>query len=255
MAQKRFSWVNYDPPLWQGDDIDDFISAFETTAPDNENNRSSLFTKFYAVENSPHNSYRTYNVVHDSIRRYTAYSPDDPSSDNEVEITSIYAVRFTAYIPESEPGTFYAATGHDTLKEVFRRYRETTGREESSVYVRQLDLVCLQDALQDAEVVGYSFRNVSGQTPYRTLRAEGPQISTNTEAQDFVRRANETKSVNFELSSGSQLITLRIQADGSITFLNYPGDSIALGVIHEIEPFIEDCSGRSSARVFQRRGG
>ena len=255
MAQKRFSWINYDPPLWDVVDNDNYIPTFETAAPDNENNRNSLFTKFYSVENSPHSSFDTHNVVHDSFRRYTAYNPDEPDSDNEVEITSIYAVRFRAYIPDNEPGTLYAATGQDTLKEVFRRYRETTGREESSVYVREVDLICLQGALQDAEVVGYSFRNVSGQTPYRMLRAEGPQIGTNTEAQDFVNRASETRSVSFELSRGSQLLTVRIQADGSITFLNYPGDSIALGLMHEIEPFIEGCSDRSSARVFQRRGG
>ena len=254
MAQKRLSWINYSPPLIDNGSLNVDAAIFETTAPPNENNRDALYTKFYNVADSPHDAFNVHNVVHDQFRRFVAYDPDDPDSDEEVEITAVFPSRFTVYGPENDPGSFYATTGHDTLKEVFRRYRDSTGDEAATVQIREIDLPCLEDSLQGAEVVGYSLRNVSGQTPYRVLQAEGPQISRNNEARDLVSRADRMRSITYELSRGSMFITLRIQNDGVVTFRNYPGDSIALGIINELDPLIEDCSDTISVRVGQRRG-
>ena len=263
MVAQTFTWVNYSPPLdynptlFERPEPVDSSSAvldFATQAPPNENNRTELHSKFYLVADSPNDEFRPYNVVHDEYRRYTAYDPADPSSDSEIELTSVYPRRFRVYELKEKPGSFYAATTANNMKEIFRRYRDSTRNESSVLNVRNLDIQCLEMALKDAEVVGYTLRDVSGATPLDRLQAEGPRISENQEAQDWVQRAGRVQNISFRLQAGTLVVELAIRDDGSITFRDYPGDSTALDVIAKLEAFISDCSDMRSAQV-RKRGG
>ena len=60
--------------------------------------------------------------------------------------------------------------------------------------------------------------------------------------------------IAIELQSGTRILRLRIRDDGSITFLNYPGDATALDVISRLERYILPCSDTESIQVRQGRG-
>ena len=256
MAVKKFTWVNYSPSLWNGERFDPQtpILSIEAPAPPNENNRAVLNTRVYYVENSPSDDFHVFNVSHDNYSRHTAYDPDDPSSDSLIEVTSVYPIHFAAYNLKTQPGSFYATTSHNNLKDVFRRYREFTKSGHITLNLRILDVQCLERSLVDAEVVGYTLLNVSGVTPYHRLQAEGPQIDRNPEAQDFVQRAGHMQAISLMLQSGTMILKLSIRDDGSITFQIYPGDATALDVISKLESFIRGCSDEQSIQVRQRRG-
>lgn len=263
MAGKKFTWVNYNPPLDYNPtlferpapvDSNGAVLDFATPAPANENKRTELHSKFYLVADSPNDEFRPYNVVHDEYRRYTAYDPADPSSDSEREFTSVYPRRFGVYELIEQPGSFYAATSDNNMKEIFRRYRDSTRNESAVLRVRNLDIQCLEMALKDAEVVGYTLLDVLGATPLRRLQAEGPQIADNPEAQDWVQRAGHVQTISIQLQAGTLFLQLEIRDNGSITFRDYPGDSTALDVIAKLESLIAGCSDTRSVQVRQRGG-
>ena len=187
MAVKKFTWVGYSPPLDCNPRLFEMpemlysnsVLDFSIPAPSNENGRLTLHTKFYPVSDSPSDEFQPYKVRQDRYRRYTAYDPADPSSDSEVELTWIYPDRFTVYELKSRPGSFYAAATANDMKEVFRRYRASTRNEHAVLNVRVLDIQRLEKSLKDAEVVGYTLRDVKGTTPYLLLQAEGPQMGRN----------------------------------------------------------------------------
>ena len=263
MVAQNFTWVNYNPPLdcsptlferLEPVDSNGAVLDFTTPAPANENNRTALHSRFYLVADSPNDKFRPYNVVHDKYRHHTAYDPSDPSSDSEVDVTWVYPHRFGVYELIEQPGSFYAATSTDNMKEVFRRYRDSTRNESAVLRVRNLDIQCLEMALKDAEVVGYTLLDVLGATPLRRLQAEGPQIADNPEAQDWVQRAGHVQTISIQLQAGTLFLQLEIRDDGSITFRDYPGDSTALDVIAKLESLIAGCSDTRSVQVRQRGG-
>ena len=262
MVAQNFTWVNYSPPLDSNPtlferlepvDSNGAVLDFTTPAPANESNRTALHSRFYPVEDSPNDEFRPYNVVHDECRRYTAYDLADPSSDSEVDVTLVYPRRFGVYELKKQPGSFYAATSANNMREIFRRYRDSTN-EYAVLRVRNLDIQCLEMALQDAEVVGYTLLDVLGATTYLRLQAKGPQIAQNPEAQGFVQRAGHVQNISIQLQAGTLIVQLEIRDDGSIKFQNYPGDSTALDVIAKLESLIAGCSDTRSVQV-RKRGG
>ena len=263
MAVKKFTWVSYSPPLDYNPtlferpaspDHEDAVLDFATPAPANQSNRPTLHSRFYPVADSPNDEFLAYNVVHDMYRRYTAYDPADPSSSSEIEITSVYPSRFAVYELKGLPGAFYATTSINSMKEIFRRYRNSTRNESSVLKVRILDVQCLEVAIKDAEVVGYKLLDVSGVTPYLRLQAEGPQIAQNPEAQDLVRRAGHMQGISIRLQSKTLIVELEIRDDGSIRFSDSPGDSTALDAIYKLETLIAGCSDTRLVQVRQRGG-
>lgn len=191
--------------------------------------------------------------MQDVYRRHITYV-DDPSSDSETETTIIHPERFFVQEMKQNPWTFYAETAIEKMNEAFRRFREFTGNESISFNVRALNIPCLEKTLVDAQVVGYTLLGVDGAAPYNRLQMEGPQIGQNTEAQDFVQRAGRMQSLSFQLQAKTMVLRLVARDDGSITFRNYPGDSIALDIIGKLEPLISGCSATESVQVRQRRG-
>ena len=206
------------------------------------------------MADSPNDEFRPYNVVHDEYRRYTAYDLADPSSDSEVDVTLVYPRRFGVYELKKQPGSFYAATSANNMREIFRRYRDSTRNESAVLRVRNLDIQCLEMAIKDAEVVGYTLLDVLGATTLRRLQAEGPQISDNPEAQDWVQRAGHVQTISIQLQAGTLFLQLEIRDNSSITFRDYPGDSTALDVIAKLESLIDGCSDTRSVQVRQRGG-
>ena len=264
MVAQTFTWVNYSPPLDHNPtlferpepvDSSGAVLDFATSAPPNANKRAELHSKFYLVADRPNDEFRPYNVVHDEYRNYTAYDLADPSSDSEVDVTLVYPRRFGVYELKEQPGSFYAATTANNMKEIFRRYRDSTRNGSAVLNVRNLDIQRLEMALNKGEeVVGYTLRDVSGVTTYSRLQAEGPQISENPEARDWVQRAGRVQNISFRLQSGTLIVELEIRDDGSIKFRDYPGDSTGLDVIAKLEAFIADCSDKRSVQV-RKRGG
>ena len=261
MARKKLTWVKFVPRFWEGVEIAGLIAdpkeaflTLEVVAPDNQNNREVLRTRFYHASHVPSDEFAPYNVRHDNYRRHTAYDPNDPFSDSEVETVWVHSERFAVYELERTPGALYAATTTDRMKDVFRRYREFAKDESAVLNDRVLNIQSFEKTLVDAEVVGYVLKQVSG-TPfsYDRVHMEGAQIAQNSEAQGLVRRAGQMKMLTVELQSGISILRLEVRDDGSITFLNYPGDSIALDVINKLEPLIDGCSDMKLVHVGQRR--
>lgn len=183
MAIKRFTYIGFDPPLWSANPVDPqyIVLDVEVVAPKGTN-RDVLRSRIFPVADSPSDSFNTFIVRHDLYRRHITYDPDDPDSEVTVETTLVFPDVFNMYELTNRSGSFYATTSTNNLKELFRRYRDSTGQHDYTFNLRILDLDCVHPILQDAEVIGYSLLNVSGVTPYRHLQAEGPQIDQNPEA-------------------------------------------------------------------------
>lgn len=258
MPVKRFAYVNFNPPLWSINQDNPSVGqepvmAVSVHAPDGAANRDTLRTKVFQRISSPHPAFNAYNVVHDNYWRKTEYASN--GDDTTVEITRVYPEHFGVYELRNEPGTLYANTSPETLKELFRRHREDTGHGGNSISLRNIHMDDLERILVDAEVVGYTLLNVQSQPPIDRVQASGNQVNRNAEVQGMRNRAERIQALDLELQGGGRILPIRIRDDGAITFLSYPGDSPALDVIQQLERLITSCSNLESLQVRPGRRG
>jgi hypothetical protein len=105
------------------------------------------------------------------------------------------------------------------------------------------------------EIVGYTLRNVRSTTPITNLDVLGVRMDQNSEVQDARHRASNIAAITFDLQNEQQIIRVRVNQNGSVTFANYPGDATALAVLDRLEAYISNSSDLKSVQVRNSRGG
>ena len=254
-----------DPPLAVADPS--LVVEVARAAPA-EARRQALRTKVYSLPDSPHDAFRIFNLFHDAVGYYNAYAntedEDDVGDSDETE-RRVYVApsRFFIYEFAASLGELYATTTLNTLKEVLRRYRQTTGRQGAVFSQRVVDVGAVEAALQASEAAssnGYGLSQVAGTTEITRmvaegLQAEGLQIEENEEVQTAKGRAKTITSFRFLLQYEDETHQMRVDYTGGVAFTKYPGDTTGLAILHLLEGYIEANSELVAVRVGEGRGG
>lgn len=224
--------------------------------------RESLRTKMVARSESPHEAFNAYNGVHDICREFTAYAEDsdgtgDQDDAEEVQVRKyVVPTEFHAYEFRNRPGELYLTATDNTIKQMFRRYRNTEQRLDVTLNQREVQLKCLNEALKSGlatETFGYVFSNVPGQTAITKMDLEGPHIDENQDVQNARDRAENVRTLTFLLQVADRVLKMRVTENGAVTFADYPGDETALSILEVLESYIQQCSDLSSITVVQGR--
>ena len=86
---------------------------------------------------------------------------------------------------------------------------------------------------------GYRLQNVLLTTHVRSYEVLGSVMEDNLEAQDAKSKAGTIRAVAFTMQYDDRIVQAMVSANGDVTFLNYPGDRVALGFLEQLEPFID----------------
>ena len=219
-------------------------------------------TRVFERQDKLHDAFKAFNVVHDDCKSIYAYPASDNQTDdasvveNEEEKIYVYPLRFSLYELTAQPGQVYAAAPTALLRHMFSRHRETYQAESAVFKQRVVDISALEPVLKsetDAETVGYAFRNVQSNHPISRLAVEGMNVDTNEEVQDIKGRADEIKSITFDLQTSDRLVRVRISEDGSVGFTRDLGDHTALTIVNLLESYISKYSELTSRTVGKRR--
>ena len=264
MARRTFQVVSFEPVLWEQNNILDGHSpvlSVSELAPQGAP-REHLRTKVFSRLETPHPAFNAFNGVHDICRRYVAYAEtDDVGADQDTidevqEQIYVSPSHFHAYELRRNPGMFYATASESTLKQMFRRYRNTTQQHDATFNQRVVQIADLEPVLRGnmvADTVGYTFRNVTSVTTITTMDVEGPQIGENREVQNAKQRAESIRFIKFDLQWGEHLHRVRIGENGSVSFASYPGDETALAVLDLLEGYVSAHSETESVVIGQSR--
>ena len=259
MARKSLNFAVFDPMLWGGvvpSDPSAPVLEVQQLAPSGSP-RAILKTRVFSRPTSPHDAFSAFNGRHDVVKRVQAYAPvDENGSETDALQEQIYVqpIEFHAYQLQTAPTNLYMTASDLTIKAVFRRYRETTGNYHATLSCRVVNIGDLEQRLSEMEIVGYTLRNVRSTTPITNYDVLGPQMDQNTEVQSAKSRAGDIAAITFELQSDQQILRVRVSQNGSVTFANYPGDAIALGVLDRLEAYIGNSSDTQSIQVRNGRG-
>jgi hypothetical protein len=80
--------------------------------------------------------------------------------------------------------------------------------------------------------------DVLSNTPITTYDVLGEDIRNNQEVQGAKTRAGEIKALAVRLQHGNQFIGIWIYQNGTVTFLDYPGDYSGLGLLSMLNQII-----------------
>ena len=259
MAKKAFQFVAFEPMLWdnpnlvnQGETVLDVYGTAPKGSP-----RTQLKTKVYSRSGASHDAFSAFVGIHDTVRKIQAYSDsDDSGTDDDRVQERIYVgpSEFHMYELSRNPGWLYATASENVMKQMLRRYRETSQNYGTVFRRRIVQVENLEKSLTEMEIVGYTLANVRSTTPISSLDVLGLQMEHNSEVQSAKGRAGTIRAITFDLQSGSQTIRARVAQNGSVTFTNYPGDHTALTVLDKLEPYIYQNSDMESVEIRQSRG-
>ena len=269
MARKTFHHALFEPPLWDlghhtpivmqepellptaGDLVMEVVEPAPEGCP-----RQQLRTKVVAQARTPHEAFAAFAGTHDEVKRLSAYADPDgngPDPDEVQERILVQPRRFQVYEFTAQPGYLYVTAQELTMKQVFRRYR-TTHSDDGTTYSRRVvRLESLEHAVANAEVVGYVLLDVAMTTPVERLDVQGLRISQNLEVQDAKSKAEQIKAVSFRLQAGDEIVRVQIDRNGSVAFINYPGDETALGILDRLESIIDSIADTESIGIRQSR--
>lgn len=220
--------------------------------------RTTLKTRIFRRPNTPHDAFDAFNGRHDVVKRLEAYAPagdDGTESDTLQEQIYVQPLELHAYQFRNNSTHLYATASDLIIKAIFRRYRETTNDYSVTLSRRVVNIDDLEKSLQEMEVVGYTLRNVRSTTPITNFDVLGVRMDQNTEVQDARHRAGNIAAITFDLQNEQQIIRIRVNQKGSVTFADYPGDSTALAVLDKLEAYISNSSDLESVQVRNSRGG
>ncbi len=184
---------------------------------------------------------------------YVAGTDDNPNPNETREARIAHPLDFYLYEFVSDHGQAYVGASETVVRQMFRRALETNG-PGVELHVRNVDLEDLERELQDAsslrvaEVIGYKLVRVRSDTPLRNLDVLGQDISNNHEVQDAKNRAGRVRAFAVRLLYGNRLVEVWIGEGGNVSFLDYPGDEPALGLLATLHPIITGCSSPKGVR-------
>ena len=174
MSKKTIHFAAFDPPLWAGLDpsgpaspVLDVHGQAPMGSP-----RGLLKTKVFPRSVTPHSEFNAFNGRHDVVHRVEVYaSADDDGPESDVLQEQIYIrpSEFQAYELRRNPGWLYLTASDSTLKQMFRRYRETTNQYNTVFNRRVVRIGDLERSLAEMEIVGYTLANVRSMTPISSL--------------------------------------------------------------------------------------
>ncbi len=188
----------------------------------------------------------------------TAYAPgtdDDPSPEEVRELRVVQPRAAFLYAFVNNPSQIYVTAPEAVIKRIARRAKATNADLAMSLRVRTTDLETIESTLRSAtsvtltEVIGYKLFNVSSDTPISTLDVVGEDIIHNDEIQDAKNRAGRVRALAVRIQFRQSIIELRITEKGGVSYLKYPGDDVALGLLMILNPIIEQCSGLESVTI------
>ena len=266
MARKTFFFAAFTPVVWRVPVMPEgalvaaeFVVAvdapppvaFAESAPDGVD-RPELKTVFHALMNSAHDAFRTFAVRHDEVRRIRAYqegTDDDPNPDEVTERSFVQPRDFHLYELLNTPGQAYVTTQEAVVRRMYRRARETYADPSITLNLRKTKLGDLETALNNNEIIGYKLVDVLSNTPIMNYDVLGDDISNNGEVQGAKNRAGDMKAIAVRLQHGGEIISVWVYQNGAVTFLNYPGDNLGLGLLDLLSPIIGNCSDLELATV------
>ena len=147
----------------------------------------------------------------------------------------------------------YVTASDAALKQMFRRYRETTGQYGTAFRRRIVRIGDLEERLNEMEMVGYTLGNVRSTTPISSYDVLGQQMDQNVEVQDARNRAGRIWAITYELQRGDVILRVRVSEGGTVMFFDYPGDETALEVIDRLETYIQDSADAESIEIRESR--
>ena len=253
MPRKAFQFVEFEPALW------DMPNQVDTTVPvlDVEGSapqgapRPTLRSRVFPRADTPNDAFQAFNGRHDTVGRIIEYERSD--EDTTTERIFVRPSEFQAYELRRSPGWLYVTASDSTLKQMFRRYRESTGEFGTTFNRRIVRIGDLEQRLNEMEIVGYTLGNVRSTTPISNYDVLGQQMDQNTEVQDARNRAERIRAITFDLLRGDTILRVRVAENGSVTFFDYPGDATALGVIDRLETYIQGSADVESIEIRQGR--
>lgn len=259
MPARRFTFARFEPHLWQvkAGPVDNpmpIVLDIEVPAPDGAQ-RDTLRTKIVRRAESPNPAFRSFVVSQDEYASFLDYK--DANTDETIERTRTYPATFQIHELHNFPGAMYANVGVSALKEVLRRYRESTGKAAVVLHQRIVRLEELERLLKaegEVSIQGYVLLNVRSTPPIDRLAADGANVDTNAEVVDAKRRAEGIHRISFDLVRDTQVLGVRVGVQGDVRFMNYPGDAIALGALAWLDDRIDRCSDQEGLTVRPRRG-
>ena len=216
--------------------------------------RPFLRTRAYTQEVALHDAFRGYNLVHDTLGRYSAYEDVENPEDNEETQQHYYvgSKRFPAYELRNNAGSLYANASLADLKEVFRRYRNTTGNNGALLRGRIVDVRALRADLREranAESVGLVFHNVESDTAIVRLAVDGQDMDDNHEVQGVDVRSERILVLKFDIQHGGEMLRMAVDESGTVKFTRYPGDQPGLEMLHQLEQYIRERSEPANINV------
>ena len=213
---------------------------------------STIFTE--AV--TGHAAFRSYSVRHDfikSLMEYVAGTDGNPSPNETMELRIAQPLDFYLHEFGNASGQAYVGASEAVVRQVFRRAVETHG-PGVELHIRNVNLENLEvalgntNALRVAEIIGYKLLRVRSDTPLKKFDVLGQDISNNREVQDAKSRADSVKAFAVRLLYANSAIEVWISESGGVSFLHYPGDTPALGLLAILHPLIEGCSALKAVR-------
>ena len=246
MSRKLLSFARFSPGLWPSQsppvDFDDVVrssTALQVAQPAPEGSpREQLKTTVTYNADSSHDAFHSLTATHDEARRIQAYS-DNPNEDVIEERIIVRPRTFQIREFRDSPGQLYIAAPYTTIRQMFRRFRETNSGAPNVFQQRIVQILALEVKLRRmGTIMGYKMLDVILSTPIRSYDVLGDDISANQEVQDAKQRAREVWAITFGLQQGNAILRVQVASNGSVTFLEYPGDGIASQFLLHLEPIL-----------------
>ena len=215
--------------------------------------RDELRTTFSSLP-SAHDEFDVYTVAHDTVQRLIAYEDGNDSDPSPDAVREISVVRPRDYLLYEFRGTgrIYVTTSAAVVRQICRRTIATHIGQSIGLTLRETDIKRLEGELSnDREIAGYKLANVQSTTNLHVVDVEGDNIRNNAEIQSARARASHMRAVKVRLQplGHDTLIEVWVWSNGRVSFVNYPGDTMGLAVLHTLNPIIERCSDTRSITV------
>lgn len=259
MAKKTLSFAVFTPGLWdeaQGTLASTFtygqtsvivpvskvVLDLSEDAPA-ETKRQQLRTRITSLS-TPHDAFKSFHASHDIVQHVNAYAETDTSQSDDPDTLQdrpfVVPRQFQLYELQDTPNQFYFAAPETLMRSVFRRFKDLHGQSLHKHQHRIVDIRSLEAKLtDDFSINGYKLRNVQSTPTISAVDVVGMNLSENTEVQDVKNRAELMRAITFIMQSENrEAIRVQVAQNGAVTFLDYPGDANALGILNQLEPII-----------------
>ena len=263
MAKKTLNFAVFTPGLW--DEAQGLVASTFTSGQTSveapmstvvldlsedapaETKRKQLRTRITSLS-TPHDAFKAFHASHDMVNHVNAYAETDTSQSDDPDTLQdrpfVVPRQFQLYELGNTPNQFYFAAPETLMRSVFKRYKDRQGQSLHKHQHRIVDIRDLETKLtDDFSINGYKLRNIQSTPTISAVDVAGLNLSENTEVQDVKNRAELMRAIGFIMQSeNKEAIRVQVAQNGAVTFLDYPGEASALGILHQLEPII-----RSSA--------